>query len=63
MTNKKTLSKELEAIFRAKQKRRKELAGLPFKKKIEILLELQRISHDLRGNRKSDKYRVWEISP
>ncbi|MDZ7363613.1 MAG: hypothetical protein ONB46_23280 [candidate division KSB1 bacterium] len=62
MANKKPLPTELEALFRAKQKRRKELANLPFEEKISILLELQNISHDLRSAKSRDKHLIWDIS-
>lgn len=49
------------SIFRAKSRRRKELANLPFKKKIEILIELQKIAHGVNpAHEKSDRM-IWKI--
>lgn len=53
--------KVVENIFRAKSLRRKELARLPFKKKIEILIELQKMAKGVnRVNNKSDRM-IWMI--
>lgn len=61
MRNKRGLSKEIERLFREKARRRKELARLPFEKKILILLELQKIARDLGvGPKKASRF-VWEI--
>lgn len=47
-----------ERIFRNKRARRSELARLPFEKKIEILVELQRLA---RGIPKHADKPVWRI--
>ena len=39
-----------EDIFRAKEERRKELAGLPFEKKIEIVKRFQTVVTDFKRN-------------
>ena len=61
MRDKKGLSKEMEGLFREKARRRKELARLPFEKKILILLELQRIARDLGTGSKRVSQFVWKI--
>lgn len=51
--NKEEVEKYREKIFKAKEEYRKELAKLPFEKKIEIVLELQERAKILkRGQRK-----------
>lgn len=47
-----------EAAFKKKQKRRAELARLPFEKKIEIVVELQKAAV---GIRKTSAHRIWPI--
>jgi hypothetical protein len=37
-----------ERVFRAKAKRRRELARLPFEEKIEIVMKLQRMANGIR---------------
>ena len=54
-------SKVAENIFRAKQLRRKELAQLPFKKKIEILIELQKMAKGVHRAGKKNKRIIWKI--
>ena len=51
--------KDIQRISRAKLRRRRELAKLPFDKKIEIIIEMQKIARDIRKDR---KYRVWQIT-
>jgi len=51
----------LRNIFRAKSLRRKELSKIPFEKKIEILLQLQRMAKGVkRPGGKKDKI-IWMI--
>lgn len=52
----------INALRAAKQKRRRALARLPFEKKIDILLDLQKIAHDLPGSKSKGKSRIWNIS-
>jgi hypothetical protein len=59
MTNKH--ARQIEAIFRAKQNRRQELAKLPFDKKIKILVELQKTAYNLSNLKNRNKRRIWDI--
>jgi len=47
-----------QRIFRAKTIRRRQLARLPFEKKIRIVVQLQQITADIR---KGQRHRVWRI--
>jgi hypothetical protein len=51
-------NKAAERIFRQKRNRRRQLAKLPFEKKIEIVVELQKAAA---GIRKDPPRRVWPI--
>lgn len=51
----------LEKIFKSKRLRRKELSGLPFKKKVEILVKLQKMSKGIKKHGDGKKGRVWTI--
>lgn len=51
--------KDIQRISRAKLRRRRELAKLPFDKKIEIIIQMQKIARDICKDR---KYRVWQIT-
>ncbi|NTU51065.1 MAG: hypothetical protein HGA94_01320 [Candidatus Aminicenantes bacterium] len=42
-------SKSAEAVFKKKRERRRQLAKLPFERKIEIVVELQRTAADIRA--------------
>ena len=53
--------KVVENIFRAKSLRRKELARLPFKKKIEILIELQKMAKGVKKKREDREQIIWTI--
>ena len=44
---------KVEEIFRAKQRRRKELAKLPFEEKIEIVKRLQTVATEIKRQRES----------
>jgi len=61
MTDKKQLQLEVEALFIAKQNRRRELCCLPFEEKIRLLIEMQKMFQDLPGNKNRGKQRVWAI--
>jgi len=47
-----------ENVFRRKRERRRLLAKLPFEKKIEILVELQKAAAEIR---KDSRHVVWPI--
>ena len=47
-----------ERVFRKKRERRRQLAKLPFEKKIEIIVELQKAAA---GIPKGTSRRVWSI--
>ncbi|MDD5451703.1 MAG: hypothetical protein PHT49_07405 [Desulfovibrionales bacterium] len=47
--NKHRIQEEAEELFRAKQRRRQELAKLPFESKIFILCRLQKLAEDIRA--------------
>ncbi len=47
-----------EAVFEKKRERRRQLAKLPFEKKIEIIVELQKAAA---GTQKAASRRVWPI--
>ena len=51
-------TKSAEAVFEKKRERRRQLAQLPFEKKIEIIVELQKAAA---GVREDLKRRVWPI--
>lgn len=53
--------RETEKLFRAKQRRRKELAKLPFERKIRMLVELQRMADDIQATLRGIKRRSWDI--
>jgi hypothetical protein len=51
-------SKAAEAVFQNKRDRRRQLAKLPFEKKIEIIVELQKAAAEIR---KDPHRKVWRI--
>ncbi len=51
-------SKSAEAVFERKRERRRRLAKLPFEKKIEIVVELQRAAAEIR---KDPRLKAWEL--
>ena len=61
MENKRRIQKGAEALFRAKQKRRQELAKLPFERKIRILADLQKMANEIRATVGGIKRRSWDI--
>ena len=52
--------KAAEIVFRKKRERRRQLAKLPFEKKIEIVVELQRVAAVIR---KDPGRIVWPLRP
>ena len=55
------INKQIEKIFRAKKKRRLELAKLPFEKKIDILIELQKMAYGIPSIRRKHEFGPWKI--
>jgi len=53
--------KVIERIFRAKTLRRSELAKLPFKKKIEVLVKLQKMTQGIKTKGRKGRKTVWQI--
>ena len=47
-----------ETAFKKKRKRRRELARLPFEKKIEIVVELQKMAAEIR---KDPHRKAWSL--
>lgn len=54
-------NKTLEKIIRGKEKRRKDLSGLSFKEKIQILVELQKMASGVTRHSKAADRIVWQI--
>lgn len=52
---------KIESIIRAKTLRRRELAKLPFKKKIEVLVSLQKMTQGIKTKGRKEKKTVWQI--
>lgn len=52
---------KIERIIRAKTLRGKELAKLPFEKKIEVLVRLQKMAQGIKGKGRKEKKIVWRI--
>jgi len=61
MQNERLIREEAEKLFRAKQRRRRELASLPFEEKIRILIDLQKMASDIRATVGGTKRRPWDI--
>jgi hypothetical protein len=51
-------NRSAEAVFSKKRERRRQLAKLPFEKKIEIIVELQKAAA---GIQKERTRRVWTV--
>ncbi len=51
-------NKTAESVFRKKRARRRQLAKLPFERKIEIIVELQKVAAEIR---KDPRHIVWPI--
>jgi len=54
-------AKKIEKIFSAKDLRRKQLAKLPFEKKIEILVRLQEMAKGIKREGNVEKKMIWRI--
>ena len=52
-------SSSAEIVFKQKRDRRRRLAGLPFERKIEIVVELQQAAA---GIRKDSRHLIWQLS-
>lgn len=55
------MENKIKELFRAKEFFHKELAKIPFEKKIEILVKLQKIANDIRSVNGEKKRKVWRI--
>ena len=53
-------SKNIQDLFKAKQERRKELAGLSIEEKVKILVQLQQIALPIYLSRGLKK-RIWNL--
>ena len=51
-------NKYIESIFEKKRQRRRQLARLPFEKKIEIIVKMQRAAAKIR---KDSKHKPWPL--
>ena len=51
-------SESAEIAFKKKRERRRQLARLPFEKKIEIVVELQKAAAGIRGD---PRRKPWEL--
>jgi hypothetical protein len=58
MRNKDTASAGAEIVFEKKRERRRLLAGLPFERKIEIIVELQKAAAAIR---KDPRHLIWPL--
>lgn len=54
------MTSELRRVLAAKQKRREELARLPFPKKVEVVIQLQQMAAPILRAR-GKIVRVWEV--
>jgi hypothetical protein len=52
-----------EQLFREKRERRKRLAALPIEEKIRILVQMQKLSNDIREKTGRKPLPVWVIEP
>jgi hypothetical protein len=52
------INKSAERVFEKKRQRRRQLAKLPFEKKIEIIVELQRVATAIKNDK---QHKVWPI--
>lgn len=52
-----------ESLFRAKAARRRRLAALPIEDKIRILIDMQRLSNDIRRKTGRKPRPEWVIEP
>lgn len=51
-------SKSAEVVFKKKRERRRQLAKLPFERKIEIVVELQKAAD---GIREDSRRKIWPL--
>jgi hypothetical protein len=51
-------NKSAERVFEQKRERRRRLARLPFEKKIEIVVELQKAAAEIRKDR---RHIIWQL--
>lgn len=51
------------SLFRAKAARRRRLAALPIEEKIRILIDMQRLSNDIRRKTGRKTLPEWDIDP
>ena len=51
----------IKDIFRAKKLRRRELSRLPFKKKIEILVQLQKMAKRIKKSKGKENGIIWIV--
>lgn len=52
------MNKYVESIFEKKRQRRRQLARLPFEKKIEIIVRMQRAVAEIK---KDSKHKPWPL--
>ena len=50
-----------EASFRQKRERRRELAALPIEEKVQILLQLQRMTAEIAWETRGVKLEPWKL--
>jgi len=51
----------LEKIIKAKDLRRKKLSKLSFKKKIEILIQLQKMASGVKRKKRKSNQIIWDV--
>ncbi len=61
MGSNRRMQREMESLFLLKQRRRRELAGLPIERKIRILLTMQKMADDIRLRTGGARHRIWDI--
>ncbi len=61
MERKNRLQRQIELLFEAKQRRRQTLARLPFERKIQILVELQKMASEIRGALGETTRHAWKF--
>ena len=54
-------AKKIEKIFSTKALKRKQLAKLPFEKKIEVLVRLQEMAKGIKGRGNVEKKMIWRL--
>jgi hypothetical protein len=53
---------EIERLFRAKEKRRTQLAAMPFHEKVRAVVQMQKMAAPLLRDR-GIQVRIWELKP